>query len=68
MQETQEMWVWSLSQEEPLEEEMAAHSSILAWKISQTEEPGRWGRKESDMIECKQAHIHTYIRNEAWKS
>ena len=41
---------------------MAAHSSILAWKISQTEEPGRWGRKESDMIECKHAHIHTYIR------
>ena len=33
-------WVWSPSQEDPLEEEMANHSSILAWKISRTEEPG----------------------------
>ena len=33
MQETQEMWVRSLGQEDPLEEEMATHSSILAWKI-----------------------------------
>ena len=32
MQETQEMWVWSLGQEDPLKEEMATHSSILAWK------------------------------------
>ena len=41
MQETQEMWVPSLGQEEdPLEEEMATHSSILAWKIPWTEEPG----------------------------
>ena len=39
-QETQEMWVWSLGWEDPLEEEMTAHSSILAWKISWTEEPG----------------------------
>ena len=38
MQETQ---VRSLDQEEPLEKEMATHSSILAWKISWTEEPGR---------------------------
>ena len=37
MQETQ---VRSLSQEYPLEEEMATHSSILAWKIPLTEEPG----------------------------
>ena len=41
MQETQEMWVWSLGQKYPLEEEMAIHSSILAWKIPWTEEPGR---------------------------
>ena len=40
MQETQEMWVLSLSQEDPLEEEMATHSSIFAWKIPWTEEPG----------------------------
>jgi len=37
----QEMWVQSLGQEDPLEKEMATHSSILAWKIPWTEEPGR---------------------------
>ena len=40
MQETQETWVQSLVQEDPLEEEMATHSSILAWKIPWTEETG----------------------------
>ena len=40
MQETQEKWVRSLDQEDPLELEMAIHSSILAWKIPWTEEPG----------------------------
>ena len=33
--------VWSLGQEDPLEKEMATHSSILAWRIPWTEEPGR---------------------------
>ena len=54
MQETQEMWVQSLAQEYPLEEEMATHSSILAWRIPWTEEPGRlqsMGHKESGMTE-----------------
>ena len=37
----QEMWVLSLGQEESLEKEMAAHSSILAWEIPQIKEPGR---------------------------
>ena len=37
----QETWVKSLGREDPLEKEMAAHSSILAWKILWTEEPGR---------------------------
>ena len=37
----QEMWVWFLDQEDPLEKEMATHSSILAWEIPWTEEPGR---------------------------
>ena len=41
MQEMQKMWVWSLGQEDPLEKEMAIHSSILAWEIQWTEEP--WG-------------------------
>ena len=35
------MWVQSLGQEDPLEKGMATHSSILAWRISWTEEPGR---------------------------
>ena len=38
MQETQ---VQSLGREDPLEKEMETHSSILAWKIPRTEEPGR---------------------------
>ena len=37
----QEMWILSLGQEDPLEEEVATHSSILAWEIPWTEEPGR---------------------------
>ena len=37
----QEMWVQSLGWEDPLEKEMATHSSILAWKIPRTDEPGR---------------------------
>ena len=48
MQETR---VQSLGQEDPLEKEMATHSSILAWRIPWTEEPGglhsSWARKES---------------------
>ena len=39
MQEMQEMKVWFLGQEGPLEEEVATHSSILAWEILWTEEP-----------------------------
>ena len=36
----QETWGQSLGWEDPLEEEMATHSSVLAWRISSTEEPG----------------------------
>ena len=36
----QETWVQCLGWEDPLEKEMETHSSILAWKISRTEEPG----------------------------
>ena len=39
MQETQEPWVQSLGQEDPLEEGMATEFSILAWRIPWTEEP-----------------------------
>ena len=51
MQETQ---IRSLGQEDPLEKGMATHSSILAWRIPWTEEPGGlspWGCKESDITE-----------------
>ena len=41
MQETQEMQVQSLGLEDPPEEKIATHSSILAWEISWTEKPGR---------------------------
>ena len=54
MQKMQEMQVQLLSQEDPLEEGMATHSSILAWRIPRTEEPGSYspqGHKESDMTE-----------------
>ena len=37
----QETWVPSLGREDPLEKEMAIHSSTIAWKIPWTEEPGR---------------------------
>ena len=50
MQETQ---VQSLGQEDPLEKEMTTHSTILAWRIPWTEEPGRlhsMGSQESDML------------------
>ena len=39
IQESQETWIWFLGQEDPLEEKMATHSRILAWKILM--EPGR---------------------------
>ena len=51
---TQENQVRSLGQEDSLEKGMATHSSILAWKLPWTEEPGELrsrGRRESDMTE-----------------
>ena len=49
-----ETWAPSLGWEDPLEKEMAVHSSTIAWKIPWTEEPGTlqsMGRKELDMTE-----------------
>ena len=61
----QEMQVQSMGWEDPLEEEMATHSSILAWKIPWTEEPGgpqSMGlKKELDMTE----HAHLF---KSWAS
>ena len=61
MQETQGLRVLSLGQEDPLEEEMATHSSILAWRIPQRSPVGYrpWGRQESDAAE----HKHTCLNN-----
>ena len=51
----QDFRVQSLGPEDPLEKGTATHSSVLAWRIPQTEQPGRlyspWGHKESDMTE-----------------
>ena len=47
----QETWVRSLGQEDPLEKEMATHSSILAWKIPWTEKPGRQQSMGSQRVE-----------------
>ena len=41
MQEIQEMWIRSLGRKDPLEEGLATHSSIRAWRILWTEKPGR---------------------------
>ena len=63
-QELQETWVPSLCWGDPLEEGMATHSSILAWKIPWAEEPGglqSMGHKESDMMETTQ-YTHTHQR------
>ena len=50
VQDTQESWVQSLGWEDPLEEEMAMHSSILAGKIPWTEEPGGLQSKGSQRV------------------
>ena len=54
MKEAQEMRVQSLGREDTLEKEMATHSSLLAWRIPWTEEPGCYssrGHRESDTTE-----------------
>ena len=73
MQETQEMQVQSLDQEDPLEEEMATHSNMLAWKNSWTEEPG-WLQfmEELDMtgqlsMGAQQYETRNQMQKEKWK-
>ena len=64
----QETWVQSLSQEYLLEKAMATHSSIIAWGVPWTEEPGglqtREGHKKLDMTE--QLTFSFYIPNYIW--
>ena len=58
----QETGVWSLGREDPLEEEMAAHSSILAWEIPWPDEPGGlhpWDHKELAVTEHTRARALT---------
>ena len=55
------MWVPSLGREDPLEEGMATHSSVLAWRVPRTEEPGGlqsvgWQRVRHDLS----LHAHTF--------
>ena len=59
----QETQVRFLGWKDPLEKEMATHSSILAWKISWTEGCSPWGRKESGTTE-RLTHTHTHRNTE----
>ena len=57
MQEMQEMWVRSLGREDPLEEEMATHSGILAWRTPWTEDPG--GLQTTELLSQTSLSEHT---------
>ena len=60
----QETWVWSLCQEDPLEKEMATHSSVLAWEIPWKEKPsGLWSIK-SKRVRCEWATEHTHTHHQ----
>ena len=62
MQETEEMRVCSLGQENPLKEGMAIHSSVLAWRIPWTEEPGRLQSIGSQRVGNDWAIEHTHTK------
>ena len=58
-----ETWVRSLGREDPLEKEIATHSSVLVWRIPWMEEPGELqstGHKESDMTERLHFHFSSF--------
>ena len=61
MQEMQEMQVHSLGREDPLEKEMATDSSILAWEIPWTEEPGRLQSMGSQRVGHKRVTEHAHM-------
>ena len=60
MQEMQEIWVQSLGQEDPLEEQMATHPIILAWEIPRTEEPGGLQSMRLQRVRHDWATEHTH--------
>ena len=64
MQEMKETWVRSLGQEDPLEKGMATHSSILAWRIPWTEEPGgaTVHRVANSWTQLKRQHARISLR------
>ena len=66
------MWVCSLSQEDSLQEDMATHSNILAWRIPWTEEPGGyspWDHKESDMMKVTDMiNVTEHIVSDSWEA
>ena len=61
MHETKETWVWSLSREDPLEEGLATHSSILAWEIAWPEEPGGLQSMGLQRVGHDWACMHTLV-------
>ena len=62
VQETQETWVRSLGHKDPLEEEMATHSSILDWRIPWAEEPGGVQSMDSQRVRLDWATEHARIK------
>ena len=62
----QETWVWCMGWEDPLEKEMATHSSILAWRIPWTEEPGRLQSMESQRVGHDWVAEHTLWEQSSW--
>ena len=62
----QEMWVQSLGWEDPLEESMATHSSILAWETPRTEEPGGLQSMGSQRVRHDRATEQQQIRVNSW--
>ena len=61
MQETQETQVLSLGQEDPLEDDVATHFSIIAWRISWIEEPGGLWSRGSQRVRQGLATKHKHV-------
>ena len=61
MQETYETWIQPMEQEDPLEQEVATHSNILALKIPWTEEPGelqfKWSQSQTQLSNWACVHL-----------